>query len=209
LTGAAADTLLRTEALAVARGGVPLLQDVDLDLRAGQAIILRGPNGAGKTTLLRVLAGLQPPLRGQVHADEDDIAYAAHLDGVKATLSVQENLQFWAHVFCTSLDGVFEKLDLQGLEHRAAGTLSAGQKRRLGLARMLVTGRRIWIMDEPTVSLDAASVGLFETMVQAHLQNGGATIMATHIDFDVDGTQVDLGAYRASPALVDAEAAFL
>ncbi|MBL3567670.1 ATP-binding cassette domain-containing protein, partial [Rhodovulum sulfidophilum] len=85
--------------LACARGSVPVLEGVSFTLAAGQALMLRGPNGSGKTTLLRTLAGLQPPLEGSVSAPPESIAYAAHADGLKATLTVSENLTFWARIF--------------------------------------------------------------------------------------------------------------
>ncbi len=104
----------------------------------------------GKTTLLRSVAGLQPPERGNVTGAEDQIAHAGHSDGLKAMLSVTENLRFWASVFGLD-DGepALVSFDLTELRGRMAGTLSAGQKRRLGLARLMTTGRPVWVLDEP------------------------------------------------------------
>ena len=102
-------------------------------------------------------------------------------------LSVTENLQFWASVFgLTEIEQALSAFDLLDLRTRLAGTLSAGQKRRLGLARLMVTGRPIWVLDEPTVSLDAASVALFADAVRDHLGRGGSALMATHIDLGLD-----------------------
>ncbi|WP_227267796.1 heme ABC exporter ATP-binding protein CcmA [Roseobacter weihaiensis] len=187
--------------LCVARGGVPVLTGISFDLAAGQVLILRGPNGSGKTTLLRTLAGLQPPLSGQIEGAEDQIAYAAHSDGLKSMLSVDENLTFWAQVFGRKdIDAAIEAFRLGELRRRLAGTLSAGQKRRLGLARLLVTGRPIWMLDEPTVSLDVDAVAMFARAVRAHLAQGGAALIATHIDLGLDDAQVlDVGPFRASP----------
>jgi heme exporter protein A len=184
--------------LAVARGGVTVLQGLGFAVQGGQALTLRAPNGAGKTTLLRTLAGLQPPVAGQVDALPDAVAYAAHADGLKAPLTVAENLGFWAAVHGgPAPDRAIRALDLASLTHRRAGELSAGQKRRLGLARLLVTGRPLWLLDEPTVSLDAASVALFAGVVRAHLADGGAAIIATHADLGLpEAETLDLEPFR-------------
>ncbi|UWR14084.1 heme ABC exporter ATP-binding protein CcmA [Sulfitobacter sp. M368] len=189
---------LRVDNLTLARGGVPVLTDVSLTVRPGQALILRGPNGAGKTTLLRSISGLQPPLSGQITGAEDQIAYAGHADGLKAMLSVRENLMFWAQVFGrTGITAALDAYALHPLADRLAGTLSAGQKRRLGLARLLVTGRPIWILDEPTVSLDKDAVAQFAAAVRAHLGQGGSALMATHIDLGLEAEVLDLTPFRA------------
>lgn len=184
--------------LAVARGGVPVLSGVSFDVAPGTALILRGPNGAGKTTLLRTIAGLQAPLSGQITGAEDTIAYAGHADGLKAMLSVAENLTFWAEVFGRKdISEAIETYQLEPLRDRLAGTLSAGQKRRLGLARLMVTGRPIWVLDEPTVSLDAEAVGMFARAVTRHLAEGGLALIATHIDLGIAAQTFDITPFRA------------
>lgn len=194
-------SLLSVQNLACARGGVPILSGVSFTLDKGQALVLRGPNGSGKTTLLRTIAGLQPPLAGQVETGHDAIAYGAHADGLKATLSVAENLSFWSGVYGGPAPAAaMSAFNLTDLAARPAHALSAGQKRRLGLARLLVTGRPIWALDEPTVSLDTASVALFADAVRAHLAAGGAAIIATHIDLGLpDARSFDVGACKAQP----------
>ena len=183
--------------LNVARGGVPVLEGVTLRVPPGAALVLQGPNGAGKTTLLRTIAGLQPPLGGQIDGAEDRVAYAGHLDGIKPTLSVRENLGFWAQVFGqTDISAALSGFELTGLAARPAGALSAGQKRRLGLARLLVSARPVWVLDEPTVSLDRASVALFVRAVQGHLQAGGLAVMATHIDLGLQAETLDVAQFR-------------
>ncbi|MEP3784039.1 heme ABC exporter ATP-binding protein CcmA [Ascidiaceihabitans sp.] len=177
--------------LTIARGGMPILAALSFQLTPGRALILRGPNGAGKTTLLRTVAGLQTPLQGDIDGAEDQIAYAAHADGLKAMLSVAENLSFWADVFGQhDVEAALSMFNLRDLRDRLAGTLSAGQKRRLGLARLLVTGRKVWVLDEPTVSLDAASVVIFADAVRAHLAQGGMALIATHIDLGLQDADV-------------------
>ena len=189
---------LEVHNLTVARGGVAVLAGVSFTLRPGAALILRGPNGLGKTTLLRCIAGLQPPLAGEV-AGAEEIAYAGHADGLKSMLTVAENLQFWASVFgTTGAEAALSGMNLSNLRDRRAADLSAGQKRRLGLARLLVTGRKIWCLDEPTVSLDTASVALFVGVLRAHLAAGGAALIATHIDLGLPEAEVlDLSPFRA------------
>jgi heme exporter protein A len=190
--------MLTAQNVAVARAGVMVLAGVSFTLPAGRALILRGPNGAGKTTFLRAIAGLQPISGGILTAGEDDIAYGAHSDGVKPTLTVAENLDFWAQIYGTDLAAsAMSDMQLETLSSRRAGQLSAGQKRRLGLARILATGRKIWVLDEPTVSLDAASVALFGAAVQAHLAKGGAALMATHIDLGFAADVLDITPFRA------------
>ncbi|MGR3713796.1 MAG: heme ABC exporter ATP-binding protein CcmA [Shimia sp.] len=190
--------VLKVTDLTVSRGGIAVLEGLSFSLKTGRALILRGPNGVGKTTMLRTVAGLQPPMAGRVEAPEDSIAYAAHSDGLKAMLSVEENLRFWAQVFGRDdIDAAVDAFDLRDLLPRLAGTLSAGQKRRLGLARLLVTGRPIWILDEPTVSLDVESVARFATAVSEHLTAGGSALIATHIDLGLEADVFDVGPYRA------------
>jgi heme exporter protein A len=174
---------LRVTDLACARGPAQILAGVTFEVAAGHALILRGPNGSGKTTLLRTLAGLTPPLAGRIEAEADAIAYAAHADGLKSALTVEENLTFWASVFGTrDAAAAIEAFNLGPLLDRRAGEMSAGQKRRLSLARLLVTGRPVWCLDEPTVSLDTENVARFAGAVKAHLARGGSAVIATHID---------------------------
>ena len=202
---------LSVENLDVARGGLPVLTGVSFGVATGSALILRGPNGSGKTTLLRTLAGLQPPIAGRVSYPENEGAYSSHADGVKAALSVSENLAFWADVYGNALsDDVFDWFDLGGLRDRSAGTLSAGQKRRLGLARLGVIGRKVLFLDEPTVSLDTFSVKLFANFLRdQHLAKGGIAVIATHIDLGLDAPELDIGGFAAVPEALDIDEAFL
>ncbi len=191
--------MLSVQDLAVSRGGITILDAVSLTLQPGEALVLRGPNGIGKTTLLRTVAGLQLPVSGRVELPPEGAAYSGHADGLKATLTVAENLLFWARIYGQSdIAPALKAMNLETLANRDAQNLSAGQKRRLGLARLLVTGRGLWLLDEPTVSLDAASVALFAEAVRAHLKRGGAALMATHIDLGLEeATILDLAPFRA------------
>lgn len=192
--------MLEVISLTCARGGMPVLDNVSFQVPAGAALILRGPNGIGKTTLLRTLAGLQPSLAGAVTYPEDEGAYASHADGIKTALTVTENLKFWADVHGAPMPAdILETFDLSDLNDRLGGTLSAGQKRRLGLARLGVIGRKVLFLDEPTVSLDRFSVKLFADWLQnTHLAAGGVAVIATHIDLGLDAPELDLTPFKAA-----------
>ncbi|MEZ5888336.1 MAG: heme ABC exporter ATP-binding protein CcmA [Paracoccaceae bacterium] len=194
--------LIVTE-LSVARGGIAILAGLGFAVTAGNALVLRGPNGIGKTTVLRTIAGLQPVLTGRVAPGPDQIAWAGHADAVKATLTVRENLAFWAAIYgAGDVGSALADLHLTDLADRPAQTLSAGQKRRLGLARLLLSDRPIWVLDEPTVSLDVATVAHFATLLARHLQRGGAALLTSHVDLGLDGAgELDLSPYRARGAI--------
>lgn len=196
---------LRVEGLACARGGVPVLEGVSFEVAPGAALLLRGPNGAGKTTLLRTLAGLSPAAAGTVAMPVGGAAYAGHLDGLKAALTVAENLSFWADLHGRGWDeGMLDAFDLRRLRDRPAGALSAGQARRAGLARLAVVGRPVLLLDEPLTALDAShAAAVLAWLRDSHLARGGLAVIAAHGPVDLDAAELDVATFRAR-APVDA-----
>lgn len=183
--------------LSCTRGGRLVLDSLSFGLDDGETLLVRGPNGAGKSTLLRALAGLLPAA-GRIVLDgrptdrdalSEAVAYAGHLDAVKPQLTVAENLAHWAAVFGGDPAPALAALGLAPLADRPAQLCSAGQKRRLGLARLLVAPRRLWLLDEPTVSLDAEAAERLLAAVRAHAAGGGLTIVATHAALDLPGAR--------------------
>ena len=190
---------ISVKSLSVYRGGINLLEGLNIELNSGQAGILHGPNGVGKTTLLRALAGLQPIEAGKIEYSIDDVCYSGHADGVKPTLTVRENLEFWADIFGNhSISEAAEQFMISDFLDLKVGTLSAGQKRRVGLSRLGLTGRSIWLLDEPTVSLDQTSVSIFENIIKDHLLKNGCALIATHIDLGLEDSAkiIDLSKYQ-------------
>ncbi len=186
---------LCVEGLSVQRAGRRIIDNIGFKLTEGEALVVCGRNGAGKSTLLRALAGLLPTTQGVISLNrgvlEVELAqnthYLAHADGMKLALSVEENLNFWANYLAGSSQSrsqsIPQALSIVGLTHalRAPfGALSAGQKRRAALARLLVVYRPLWLLDEPMTALDQASRTRLAQAMRAHCAEGGIIIVATH-----------------------------
>jgi heme exporter protein A len=198
---------LQIDNLSCKRGGATILSEVTFGLGRGEVMLLRGPNGAGKTTLLRTIAGylragggamrFRQPGGIELEATEqqEHLHFVGHLNAVKPRLTVIENVQFWRAYYSAPNAGpdatetALEAFALLGLADLPAAHLSAGQTRRLALARLLAVPRALWLLDEPTSSLDAASSTQLEQAVRDHARAGGMALIATHIDLDLPGAR--------------------
>lgn len=190
---------LIAENLALERGGRRIVEGLAFQVAAGEALVLTGPNGAGKSTLIRGIAGFLPPAEGSIRleggAAETEIAeqchFVGHRDGVKAALSVFENAVFASRYLGDSRNpaAALERLGLDALAEVPAAYLSAGQRRRLGLTRLLLARRPLWLLDEPTVSLDAAAVATLASIITDHLATGGLVVAATHVPLGLEGAR--------------------
>ena len=184
---------LTVEGLSVERGGLTVLHELSLTIAAGEGILLLGANGAGKTTLLKAISGLLPPAAGNIRLTTGDpeapvaerAHYVGHTNGLRASLTVSENAAFWARFLGTgareAVTSALERFGLDDLASVPAGYLSAGQKRRLGLVRLLLAERPLWLLDEPTTSLDTHSTAILTDVIDAHVARGGMAIIATHV----------------------------
>ena len=189
---------LLAEGLGSARGGRTLFQGLSFALGAGDSLIVVGPNGSGKTTLLRLIAGLLPPTAGRIIlADSEDpvaesVHFVGHLDALKGALTLGENLAFYKSLFGGGGDAIGETLGRMGIGTLAmlpAEVLSAGQRRRAALARLLVSHRPIWLLDEPANALDADGQILLARLMEEHRGRGGIVIAATHARLDLPGAR--------------------
>jgi heme exporter protein A len=197
---------LSASRLTVERGGRIVFSDLSFALDAGASLAVTGPNGAGKSTLLRVLAGLLPLARGAISltpASGETLAeeahYVGHADALKNLLTVTENLEFLGPMLDAGHGGMAVETALAkfGLSHVAdlpAAYLSAGQRRRVALARLLVVKRPVWLLDEPLTALDTASQALMGQIMAAHLAQGGMIVAATHARLGLAGHELRLGA---------------
>ncbi|MDA7946492.1 MAG: heme ABC exporter ATP-binding protein CcmA [Hyphomicrobiaceae bacterium] len=185
---------LGVQDLTCVRGGRTVFENLSFEVKKGSGLQLTGANGVGKSSLLRILAGFLPPAAGRITLegadDETPIGefchYVGHLNGVKRAFTVRENLLFWSE-YCGGgdIDPALETFNLLDLSDIPAGLLSAGQARRLGLARLQVIERPLWLLDEPSVSLDEASRNILASAIRNHTRNGGLAIAATHLPLGV------------------------
>jgi heme exporter protein A len=192
---ASSQNLLNARNLRCIRGDRELFGDLSLSVTTGEVLQVHGANGSGKTSLLRILCGLSQPQAGDItwrgisiNKDRSvflrELLYLGHSTGIKLELSPLENLVFSAGLSGRKpnmpLNDALEQVALFGFEHESARTLSAGQRRRIGLARLLISPARLWVLDEPFTALDAAGILILEVMLHRHLKAGGAAVLASH-----------------------------
>jgi heme exporter protein A len=209
-------TLFEGRDLTCVRGERHVFAGLGFAVPQGGALILHGPNGSGKSSLLRLMAGLLKPALGSLAWDDrpvsDDpeghrarLQYLGHLDAVKPVLSAAENLTFWASAHGGGEGGgqggvaaALERIGLTDLADVPARVLSAGQRRRLALARLFLAPADLWLLDEPTVGLDEDSIGRLQAGLADHRKDGGRVVVATHTAIDLPGAErVDLTAFAA------------
>ena len=194
------------------RGERTVFAGLGFTLEPGGALLLRGPNGSGKSSLLRLMAGLAKPLSGTVHWDGEDIAndpeahnahlhYVGHADPVKPVLTVGENLRFWALMKNgggeRDVTAALDRLGIGHLESVPGRFLSAGQKRRVNLARLLAAPAALWLLDEPATALDRAAVQSLDDAIQGHRSGGGMVVISTHAEAgQQDAREIDLGQFQ-------------
>lgn len=177
---------------------------LDFELACGEALTLVGHNGAGKTSLLRLIAGLLQPAAGTIAVEggeadtpvAEQAHYLGHRDALKPSLSVTENLAFWREFLGGETTDLAAAIAAVGLGHAAelpAAYLSAGQRRRLSIARLLVVRRPIWLLDEPTSALDVKGQELFVRLMQDHLAGGGLIVAATHLPLGIEAREMRIG----------------
>jgi heme exporter protein A len=189
--------VLQAAGLAAFRGERLVFRDIDFAVPAGGALLLTGPNGSGKSSLLRLIAGLLPPAAGTLTWDGVDaladltvharrVGYLGHQDAVKPGLTVLENLRFAARLSGGDAPAALAALDLAELADLPARMLSAGQRRRLALARLALSAAPVWLLDEPTLGLDAGSVERFGVLLADHRAKGGVVVAATHLPLPME-----------------------
>ena len=197
---------LEGSGLACSRGFTTLFRDLSFEVSAGEWLQLRGANGSGKTTLLRCIAGLTRPDRGEVRwngadtraADDDfkaDLLYSGHLPAIKDDLTAEENVRTALHLRCmtpseAAIRGALAEVGLEKRRQLPARRLSAGQRRRIGLARLSLDTARLWALDEPLTALDDEGQAFFTRLLERHLASGGLAVVATHHDLAIASSRV-------------------
>jgi len=202
------DSQFQGQDLVCVRSERTVFRHLNFDLKAGGALTLIGPNGSGKSSLLRMMAGLLQPANGTMNWFEDDttedttedmdvhgarLHYVGHHDAVKPVLTVAENIGFWARLRDGGEDTIRDALDVFDIKHLydiPGRFLSAGQKRRVNLARIIAAPAPLWLLDEPTTALDKATIKRLEAAIQDHRDAGGMVVLSTHADVNTPGAEI-------------------
>lgn len=162
------------------RDGRNVFSNLSFSLGRGRILEISGPNGSGKTTLLRAIAGIHPVADGSLEVPRDEVAYLGHRQGLKGKLTVDENLRFWADVHGGRVsDMLLDRLDFHSIMHRRAELLSAGQRKRVAVASLMVSEKAIWLLDEPLTALDSGWAGKVVEAVRDHCASGGLAVLTT------------------------------
>lgn len=206
--------MLDVTSLECARGDLVLFSELNFSVHPGELMHVKGPNGSGKTTLLRTLCGLTSPEQGviswsgrPIHQLQEDyyreLTYIGHHNGVKDEMTAIENLRVAGkmagnEVAEPEILDALTRIGLYGREDLPASVLSQGQRRRVALARLLLSRTRLWVLDEPYTALDVAAIGVLSGVIASHLERGGMVVLTTHQDVDIEGVvrQLDLGAFK-------------
>jgi heme exporter protein A len=199
---------IEAKGLAVERGGRLVFTRLGFSLADGEALVVTGPNGAGKSSLLRALAGLLPLAEGAIaltpaaESLAESCHYVGHADALKPSLTVYENLDFWTALLSRTkmdagarIEAALARLGLAHIADLPCAYLSAGQKRRAALARLIAAERPLWLLDEPATALDVASQAVLSAMMREHLAQGGMIIAATHAPLDIPSRELSLGGH--------------
>ncbi len=206
------NAIFRGDRLACERGGRLVFARLDFTLVAGEMLVLRGANGSGKSTLLRVMAGLTPVLSGEIRWGDGAIQadrlahngrchYVGHQDALKPVLTVRQNLQLWQSLRNgrpERIDLALEQLGIARLADLPARLLSAGQRRRLALARLVAIAAPLWLLDEPATALDADGVSRLDQVLRDHLAGGGRVVLSSHGEVAGSARILDLMDFRPS-----------
>jgi heme exporter protein A len=185
------DFLLSFDTLACRRGGRLVFEGLSGSVAAGEALILTGPNGSGKSSLLRLLANLNVAAAGHIKR-QSDYNYLGHDVALKLEFTVAQELTFWCKLKgeLSQLDAAISAMALTDLRNTPCRLLSSGQRRRAALARIVCSGSPLWLLDEPAVGLDAASLHLLQQALRQQMAGGGAIIAATHVDLQLPGQRI-------------------
>ena len=188
--------MLSAKSLSSIRDGKLLFSNINFEIDSGSVLFVKGRNGIGKSTLLRMIAGFIPIEEGQIHFNNSDITnktdeialtigYFGHLGAIKEQLTVEENMSFWNYLYSGSNKLPEDSFQLNDIKSKLVSNCSAGQKRKLSLSRLLSTQKKVWLLDEPTTSLDQNSISILLNLIKNHCKNGGIAVVVSHLQISI------------------------